>query len=42
MAIVTSVMLPDTTNPDPVTETGKQADNEEEQGLLESREQSRR
>jgi hypothetical protein len=38
MAVVTSIMLPDTTNPDPITEMNGQSDNEEEQGLLDSRE----
>jgi hypothetical protein len=41
MAIVTSIKLPDTTDPDPITEM-KQTDNEEEQGLLDSREQTQR
>ena len=40
MAIVTSIKLPDTTNPDPITEMDEQNANEEEQGLLDSREQS--
>lgn len=40
MAIVTSIKLPDTINPDPITEMDEQNANEEEQGLLKSREQS--
>jgi hypothetical protein len=37
MAIVASVMLPEITKPDPITEVDEQQDDEERQRLLDNR-----